>query len=167
MKICGGETLATFQTFVNPGHLLSPKITSLTGITDDMLADAPVISTVLPLLFDFLGSQDETVFVAHNAPFDLSFLTTAAALLGYVWPRYRVVDTVKAARHVLSKDDVINYRLATLASYFQTQVAPSHRALDDELATVDVLYGIIERMGSFGIFTTGQMMDVSLKRKRA
>lgn len=167
VKICGGETLATFQTFVNPGHLLSPKITSLTGITDDMLSDAPVISTVLPLLFDFLGSQDETVFVAHNAQFDLSFLTAAAALHGYVWPRYRVVDTVKAARYVLSKDDVINYRLATLASYFQTQVAPSHRALDDALATVDVLHGIIERMGSFGIFTIGQMMNASSKRNRA
>lgn len=165
VKVCGGQTLGTFQTFVNPGHLLSPKITSLTGITDQMLSDAPSISTVLPLLFDFLGSEDETIFVAHNAPFDLSFLTAAAATHGYVWPRYRVVDTVKAARYVLSKDDVINYRLATLASYFQTKVTPSHRALDDAHATVDVLHGIIERMGSFGIFTIGQMMNASSKRK--
>lgn len=70
-----------------------------------MLADAPVISTVLPLLFDFLRSADETVFVVHNAPFDLSFLTAAAAKHGYAWPKYRVVDTVKAASYVLSKDD--------------------------------------------------------------
>lgn len=166
VKICGGETLGTFQTFVNPGHMLPSKIASLTGITDQMLSDAPVISTVLPLLLEFLGSENETVFVAHNAPFDLSFLTAAAAMHGYTWPRYRVVDTVKAARYVLSKDDVINYRLATLASYFQTQVTPSHRALDDALATVDVLHGIIERMGSFGISTIDQMMSASSKRKR-
>ena len=90
MKICGGETLATFQTFVNPGHLLSPKITSLTGITDDILADAPVISTVLLLVFAFLASQDETVFVAHNAPFDLSFLTTSYVASERVKPQSNI-----------------------------------------------------------------------------
>lgn len=166
VKVCGGQVLGTFKTFVNPGTSLPPFITELTGITDEMLMDAPRIESVLPLLFEFLGSEKTTVFVAHNAPFDLSFLKASAALHGFSWPNFRVVDTVKAARFVLTKDDVPNYQLGTLADYFRTEIAPSHRALDDALATVDVLHGIIERMGTFGITTINQMISAGAKRSR-
>jgi DNA polymerase III epsilon subunit family exonuclease len=166
VKVCGGQVLGTFKTFVNPGTSLPPFITELTGITDEMLVDAPRIESVLPLLFEFLGSERTTVFVAHNAPFDLSFLKASAALHGYSWPNFRVIDTVKAARFVLTKDDVLNYQLGTLALYFRTEIAPSHRALDDALATVDVLHGIIERMGTFGITTINQMINAGAKKSR-
>jgi DNA polymerase III epsilon subunit family exonuclease len=166
VKVCGGQVLGTFKTFVNPGTPLPPFITELTGITDEMLIDAPRIESVLPLLFEFLGSDKSTVFVAHNAPFDLSFLKASAALHGYTWPNFRVIDTVKAARFVLTKDDVANYQLGTLALYFRTEIAPNHRALDDALATVDVLHGIIERMGTFGITTINQMLNAGSKKVR-
>jgi DNA polymerase-3 subunit epsilon len=166
VKVCGGHVLGTFKTFVNPGTPLPPFITELTGITDEMLVDAPKIESVLPLLFEFLGSEKTTVFVAHNAPFDLSFLKASAALHGYSWPNFRVIDTVKAARFVLTKDDVANYQLGTLAIYFRTEIAPNHRALDDALATVDVLHGIIERMGTFGITTIDQMLSAGSKKIR-
>jgi DNA polymerase III epsilon subunit family exonuclease len=166
VKVCGGQVLGTFKTFVNPGTPLPPFITELTGITDEMLVDAPKIEAVLPLLFEFLGSEETTVFVAHNAPFDLSFLKASAALHGYSWPNFRVIDTVKAARFVLTKDDVANYQLGTLAIYFRTEIAPNHRALDDALATVDVLHGIIERMGTFGITTIDQMLSAGSKKVR-
>ena len=166
VKVRGGEVIGTFKTFVNPGTPLSPFITDLTGITDQMLADAPKIETILPLLLEFLGSEKSTVFVAHNAPFDLSFLKASAALHGYAWPNFRVIDTVKAARFVLTKDDVANYQLGTLAVYFRTEIAPNHRALDDALATVDVLHGIIERMGTFGITTINQMLKAGAKKAR-
>ena len=166
VKVCGGQVLATFKTFVNPGTPLPPFITELTGITDEMLVDAPRIESVLPILFEFLGSERTTVFVAHNAPFDLSFLKASAALHGYAWPNFRVIDTVKAARFVLTKDDVANYQLGTLAVYFRTEIAPNHRALDDALATVDVLHGIIERMGTFGITTINQMLSAGAKKAR-
>ena len=166
VKVCGGHVLGTFKTFVNPGTPLPPFITELTGITDEMLIDAPRIESVLPLLFEFLGSDKSTVFVAHNAPFDLSFLKASAALHGYTWPNFRVIDTVKAARFVLTKDDVANYQLGTLAVYFRTEIAPNHRALDDALATVDVLHGIIERMGTFGITTINQMLNAGAKKVR-
>ena len=166
VKVHGGEVLGTFKTFVNPGTSLPPFITELTGITDAMLIDAPRIESVLPLLFEFLGSDKSTVFVAHNAPFDLSFLKASAALHGYTWPNFRVIDTVKAAHFVLTKDDVANYQLGTLAVYFRTEIAPNHRALDDALATVDVLHGIIERMGTFGITTINQMLDAGAKKVR-
>jgi len=166
VKVCGGQVLGTFKTFVNPGTPLPPFITELTGITDEMLIDAPRIESVLPLLFEFLGSDKSTVFVAHNAPFDLSFLKASAALHGYAWPNFRVIDTVKAARFVLTKDDVANYQLGTLALYFRTEIAPNHRALDDALATVDVLHGIIERMGTFGITTINQMLNAGSTKIR-
>lgn len=166
VKVCGGQVLGTFKTFVNPGTALPPFITELTGITDEMLHDAPTIESVLPLLLEFLGSEKSTVFVAHNAPFDLSFLKASAALHGYIWPNFRVIDTVKAARFVLTKDDVANYQLGTLAAYFHTEIAPNHRALDDALATVDVLHGIIERMGTFGITTINQLINARAKKER-
>ena len=166
VKVCGGQVIGTFKTFVNPGTPLPPFITELTGITDEMLIEAPRIESVLPSLFEFLGSDKSTVFVAHNAPFDLSFLKASAALHGYIWPNFRVIDTVKAARFVLTKDDVAIYQLGTLALYFRTEIAPNHRALDDALATVDVLHGIIERMGTFGITTINQMLDAGAKKVR-
>jgi DNA polymerase III epsilon subunit family exonuclease len=166
VKVRGGQVLGVFRTFVNPGKTLPPFISQLTGITDEMLVDAPSIESVLPILLEFLGSEQTTVFVAHNAPFDLSFLKASAALHGYRWPNFRVVDTVKAARFVLTKDDVANYQLGTLATYFRTEIAPSHRALDDALATVDVLHGIIERMGTFGITTINQMLKAGSKKAR-
>jgi DNA polymerase III epsilon subunit family exonuclease len=153
----------TFQTLINPYTPLSPFIVELTGITDQMLAEAPSIETILPLLFEFMGSPEESVFVAHNAPFDISFLKAAATLHGYIWPDFRVLDTVKLARIVLTKDDVANYQLGTLAQYFDTHVAPNHRALDDARATVDVLHGVIERLGTFDIFTINQLLGAGRK----
>jgi DNA polymerase III epsilon subunit family exonuclease len=166
VKVRAGEILGTFQTFINPGTSLPFFISELTGITDEMLSDAPVIESILPLLFEFIGST-ETVFVAHNAPFDLSFLKAASDLHGYIWPNYRVLDTVKAARYVLTKDDVPNYQLGTLAAYFRTTTTPSHRALDDALATVDVLHGIIERMATFEISTIDKLLGAKSKKERS
>jgi DNA polymerase III epsilon subunit family exonuclease len=169
VKVRGGVVCGTFKTFINPHTPLSPFISELTGITDQMLSDAPSIESILPLLLEFLGSTDDTVFVAHNAPFDLSFLKAASALHGYIWPDFKVIDTVKAARYVLSKDDVPNYQLGTLAAYFQTSIAPNHRAFDDAMATVDVLHGVIERMGTFGISTINQMLNAgaTFSRKKS
>jgi DNA polymerase III epsilon subunit family exonuclease len=163
VKVCGGDVKGTFQTLINPYTPLSPFIVELTGITDQMLAEAPSIETILPLLFEFMGSPEESVFVAHNAPFDISFLKAAATLHGYIWPDFRVLDTVKLARIVLTKDDVANYQLGTLAQYFDTHVAPNHRALDDARATVDVLHGVIERLGTFDIFTINQLLGAGRK----
>ena len=163
VKVCGGDVKGTFHTLINPYTPLSPFIVELTGITDQMLAEAPSVETILPMLFDFFGSPEEVVFVAHNAPFDLSFLKAASILHGYIWPDFRVLDTVKLARLVLTKDDVANYQLGTLAQYFDTHVAPNHRALDDAQATVDVLHGVIERLGTFDIFTINQLLSA---RKR-
>ena len=165
VKVCGGEIVGEFQTFVNPQHGLSDFITTLTGITDDMLVDAPTISAVLPDFLEFLGSHKETVLVAHNAPFDLGFLKAAAIENEYPWPQYPVLDTVRIARNVLDRDEVPNCKLSTLATFFGATTSPTHRALDDARATVDVLHGIFERLGTFEVTTLHQLLN--FKRKRA
>ena len=166
VKVRGGEVLGTFQSFVDPGHSLPPFITQLTGITDDMLMSAPFIDEVLPTLFEFLGSPEETVLVAHNSPFDMSFLKAAALVHEYPWPHYATVDTARLARAVLDRDEVINCKLGTLAAFFNAATSPSHRALDDALATVDVLHGIIERLAGHKVKTFEEMRNFPSKKRR-
>lgn len=147
VKTRGGVIQGEFQTLVNPGVDIPPFIASLTGITNSTVANAPDISEVLPMYLNFATG---TVLVAHNAGFDVSFLKAACRNLDYPWPRYEVVDTVRLSRVLLHRDEVPNHKLATLATYFRAQTTPTHRALDDARATVDVLHGLLERAGSFG-----------------
>ena len=160
VKVRGGEILGEFQSFVNPGVPISDFITGLTGITDEMLIDAPKIAEIFPTFIEFLGPQEENILVAHNAPFDIGFLKAAALFLHYPWPAHHVADTARLARYVLTKDDVINCKLATLSEFFNAKTSPTHRALDDARATVDVLHGIIERLGGFGITTVPEFKKV-------
>ena len=166
VKVCGGEEIATFQTFVDPGHPLPFFISELTGITDDMLVSAPYIDEVLPTLFEFLGSTDETVIVAHNSPFDLSFLKAASLAHDYPWPNYLTIDTARLARAVLDRDEVVNCKLGTLAQFFNARVSPTHRALDDALATVDVLHGIIERLAGHDVWKFEELKNFPSTKKK-
>jgi DNA polymerase III epsilon subunit family exonuclease len=166
VKVRGGHVLGTFQSFVDPGHQLPQFITELTGITDAMLVSAPFIDEVLPTLFEFLGSPDETVLVAHNSPFDMSFLKAAALAHEYPWPNYLTIDTARLARAVLDRDEVLNCKLGTLANFFGAQTSPNHRALDDAKATVDVLHGIIERLSGHDVTTFEAMRNFPSRKKR-
>ena len=147
VKVRGGHCLGTFQTLVNPGRAVPPQITVLTGLTDAVLRTAPRIETVLGTLMDFLG---DAVFVAHNASFDLGFVR--AALARDDRPEYRptVVDTAMLARRLL-RDEVPNCTLSTLASRLRLDHTPSHRALDDALATTDLLHLLLERAAGLGV----------------
>ena len=166
VKVKGGEVLGTFQSFVDPGHSLPVFITQLTGITDEMLISAPFIDEILPTLFEFLGSAEETVVVAHNSPFDLSFLKAASKTHEIQWPDYLTVDTARLARAVLDRDEVINCKLSTLAEFFGAATSPNHRALDDAMATVDILHGLIERLAGFDVHNFEQMRNFPSRKKR-
>ncbi|MFI6516599.1 DEDD exonuclease domain-containing protein [Spirillospora sp. NPDC050679] len=148
VKVRAGEVLGDFGTLVDPGAPIPPFITALTGITQQMVVAAPRVERVLPAFLEFARG---CVLVAHNAPFDIGFLKAACAAHGYAWPAFAVVDTVNLARRVLTKDEVPNCKLETLARYFRTPVQPNHRALSDARATVEVLHGLIERLGSYGV----------------
>ena len=165
VKIRGGIRLGEYKTFVNPLAHIPPYITELTGITDQMVAGAPIIDDALPGFLDFCGGHAETVLVAHNAPFDLGFLMAAASDCDISWPDYLVLDTVRLARALIARDEIPNCKLSTLAIFFDTEVKPTHRALDDANTTVDVLYGLLERAGSRDVTTLESLITLSRKRQ--
>ncbi|MDX6227713.1 MAG: polymerase subunit epsilon [Frankiales bacterium] len=169
VKVRGGEVLGTFQTLVNPDQLIPPFIAVLTGITQRMVAEAPRIDAALAAFLDFAR---DTVLVAHNAPFDLGFLKAACTTTGRSWPDFDSVDTAKLARRVLTRDEAPNCKLSTLARLFRTRVTPSHRALADAEATVDVLHGLLDRLGNQGVQSLDELrtyssqVTVAQRRKR-
>lgn len=150
VKVRGGVVLGELATLVDPGRDIPPQIVALTGITSMMVCDAPRIEAVLPAFLEFARGA---VLVAHNAGFDIGFLRAAAARCDISWPRPPVLCTVKLARRVLTRDEAPSVRLSALAQLFGASTRPTHRALDDARATVDVLHGLIERIGNQGVHT--------------
>lgn len=160
VKVRRGEVVGTFQTLVDPGQPVPAFVRLLTGISDDLLAEAPPIGTVLP---SFLEFARDTVLVAHNARFDISFLNAALADRGHEPLPHRVLDTAILARKVLA-GEVPDHRLATLASYLRCAHQPCHRAFADVLATIDVLHHLIERVAGFGVVTLEDLLALSASR---
>ena len=147
IKVRGGECLGTFQTLVNPGRAIPPSITILTGISDAMVVPAPRIDHVLPTLQEFCG---DAVIVGHNVRFDVAFLDAALRRSNRPALRNVIIDTLALARRLV-RDEVPDCRLGTLASRFRLNHQPSHRALDDALATADLLHFLLERASAFGV----------------
>ena len=148
VKVRGGEVLGEYQTLVNPGVSIPPFIAALTGITDRMLAGAPSVTAAVAGFWEFARGA---VLVAHNAPYDISFLRGACERADLPWPAPRVVDTARIARRAIARDEVRNCKLETLSRFFHSPTPPCHRALDDARATVAVLHGLMERMGPLGV----------------
>ena len=160
VKVRGGEVLGEFQTLVNPRTDIPAFIAVLTGITSAMVAQAPPIESALPAFLEFAAG---TVLVAHNAPFDVGFLKHFAAEQGREWPRFEVVDTARLARRVVTRDETPNCKLSSLAVLFNATTTPNHRALADARATVDVLHGLIGRLGSQGVHTLEELNAFTAK----
>jgi DNA polymerase-3 subunit epsilon len=158
VKVRGGEVLGEFQTLVNPVQAIPPFIAVLTGITDAMVAGAPRLGEVMPAFLEFARGA---VLVAHNAPFDVGFLKAGCAQLGLAWPGFEVLDTARLAQRVLTRDEAPNCKLATLSRLFRTEVTPDHRALHDAQATVDVLHGLIGRLGNLGVHSVEELRTFS------
>jgi len=158
VKVRGGEVLGEFQTLVNPATPIPPFIAVLTGITDSMVMTAPPIAAVLPSFLEFASG---CVLVAHNAPFDVGFLRHFAIQHGHPWPRFDVLDTARLGRRVLTRDEAPDCKLATLARVVHASTTPNHRALEDARATVDVLHGLIERLGNLGVHTLEELQTFS------
>ena len=160
VKVRGGEVLGEFSTLVNPHTSIPAFIAVLTGITDSMVASAPPIEQVLGQFLEFAHG---CVLVAHNAPFDVGFLRHFAAEQGRPWPRFEVLDTARLARRVVTRDDVPNCKLSSLAAHFGSTTTPNHRALQDARATVDVLHGLIGRLGGLGVHTLEELATFSAR----
>jgi DNA polymerase III epsilon subunit family exonuclease len=133
-RIRGGRIVDKFLSLVNPEIPIPRFVASLTGISNEMVKTAPVFAHVAPQWLDFVS---ESVLVAHNAPFDTSFLNHE---ISRVYPGHRMVNphlcTVRLARRVFP--DLSNHRLDTIASHFSIPIVSRHRAGSDALATAEI-----------------------------
>ncbi len=148
VKYRGGEEIGRFTTLVNPQCEIPAFITVLTGITNMMVASAPTIDETLEPLLGFIG---DSVLVAHNARFDIGFINAALVRSGRERLMNRVLDTVSLARRLVGAE-VRNCKLSTLAATLGFANQPCHRAINDVLATGDLLHLLIERAAGFGVF---------------
>lgn len=125
VKVENGQITDTFSTFANPGMPIPAKITELTGITDAMVKDAPSQSEAVSAFLEFAG---DNVLVAHNAPFDTSFIRKACENMNREY-NYTSIDTVAISRAILT--DIKNCKLDTVAKYLRLGDFNHHRATDD------------------------------------
>jgi len=145
VKIKEGKIIDTFETFVNPKIPISSFITKLTGIDESMVKDAPSIEEILPKFLEFASNS---VLVAHNANFDVSFIKSKAKKFN-LNVNNAVLDTLELSRHLYK--DLKNYKLDTLADHLQVKLEHHHRAVDDAMATAEIFIKTIDRLKELGV----------------
>ena len=147
MKVKNKEVIDEFSCFVNPERHIPERVTEVTNITDEMVKDAETIEQVFPKMLEFLGDQEETVIVAHNANFDVGFLKQNAKRLGYDFD-YSYLDTLSLAKDLFP--DYKKYKLGKIAENLGIKVEVAHRALDDVDTTVKVFNVMIDMLKEKG-----------------
>lgn len=145
VKVEEGKITDRFSTFVNPGVPIPFRITQLTGITDQMVMDAPGIETVLPQFLEFIG---EAALVAHNASFDVGFIEQNCRYQD-ITPDFTSVDTVAMARILLPT--LSKYKLNVVAGALHISLENHHRAVDDAGATAEIFVRFLEMLEEKGI----------------
>jgi len=166
VKVKDGEIVDYFSTFVNPERPIPPKITEITGITNEMVADADTIKDALPKFLEF---AEDAVLVAHNADFDMKFLRYFANE-NSIEVRNTVVDTLGISRATLK--DIKNHKLNTIAAYFDVSLENHHRAVDDAKATADIFIKFIDVLKEKDVHTLDELNMLgankeAIKKKQA
>lgn len=140
VKVENGQITDTFSTFANPGMPIPAKITELTGINDAMVKDAPSQSEAVSAFLEFAG---DNVLVAHNAPFDTSFIRKACENMNREY-NYTSIDTVAISRAILT--DIKNCKLDTVAKYLRLGDFNHHRATDDAEMLARIFINLCTRL---------------------
>jgi len=155
VRIKAGEIIEEFNTFVNPEQPISKEITDLTGITDEMVKDAPKIKKALRSFLDFAGHD---MLVAHNASFDISFIKRYSELCKYSFTN-PYLDTVAMSRNI--NKDLKNHKLDTLVNFYKIKDFHHHRACDDARALAQIFMNMTEQLKSFGVSTVFEMNETA------
>jgi len=146
-RVRDGEVAEKFETLVNPETPIPPFITQLTGISDDMVADAPKFADIA---HDFLSFIGDSILVAHNSGFDMRFLNSEVAR---VYPDYRVANpclcTVLLSRKLLP--DIVNHKLKTVAEHYSIDLTNHHRASADAYATAHIFVNLLAKLNDGGV----------------
>lgn len=152
VKVENGIITDTFSTFANPEMPIPQKIIQLTGITDDMVKDAPSQSEAVGAFLEFAG---DNVLVAHNAPFDTSFIAKACEDMGREY-NYTSIDTVAISRAILT--DIKNCKLDTVAKFLRLGDFNHHRATDDAEMLARIFINLCQRLtDDYGITKTNDI----------
>lgn len=152
VKVENGVITDTFSTFANPEMPIPQKITQLTGITDEMVKDAPSQSEAVGAFLEFAG---DNVLVAHNAPFDTSFIAKACEDMGREY-NYTSIDTVAISRAILT--DIKNCKLDTVAKFLRLGDFNHHRATDDAEMLARIFINLCQRLtDDYGITKTNDI----------
>jgi DNA polymerase-3 subunit alpha (Gram-positive type) len=155
VKVVNGEIIDKFSVFVNPDEPIPFEIEQLTGINDNMVLDAEPIETILPKFLDFCG---DSVIVAHNASFDVSFIKFQANRLGLEF-QPTVLDTVEIARQLLP--NLNRYKLDTVAKALNISLENHHRAVDDAGATAEIFVRFVQMLRERGVEDLEQLNRMS------
>ncbi|KAB3531599.1 PolC-type DNA polymerase III [Alkaliphilus serpentinus] len=151
VKISEGKVIEEFSSLINPGIPIPAKITELTGITDEMVKNAPSIETVLPRFLEFIG---EVPIVAHNASFDVGFIRENATKMG-LQLKNPVIDTLKLARVLLK--NLKRHKLDVIAKELDIKLDNHHRAVDDAKATAEIFIKFVAMIKGRNINTLGDI----------
>ncbi|MDR1831470.1 MAG: PolC-type DNA polymerase III [Fusobacteriaceae bacterium] len=146
VKLKGTRIVDRFSRFVNPGRPIPPKIQELTGITDQMVANEPAIDEVLPAFLEFAG---DATMVAHNAPFDMGFITRDAKKILGIDFRPSVMDTLTLAKAIYP--GLKSYGLGPLNKLLGLSLENHHRAVDDAQATSLMFTIFLEKYREKGV----------------
>ena len=134
IKCRNWEIIEEFQTLINPERHIPNWIVKLTGITNEMVADAPTINEVMPKFSEFLW---DAIIVWHNVSFDFRFLSYYHYQCMWTYLGNETICTLKIARRLLP--DLPNKKLWTICEYFWITNEKAHRAMWDTRATLKVL----------------------------
>ncbi len=146
-RISGRKIVDSFLTLVNPEIAIPRFVMTLTGISNEMVKEAPLFTDVAPRWLEFVN---DAVLIAHNAPFDTNFLNHE---ISRVYPGHRMINahlcTVTLSRHVIP--GLTNYRLDTIADHFSIPILARHRAGSDALATAEIFLLLLDRLHERGV----------------
>ncbi|MGB7338095.1 MAG: helicase C-terminal domain-containing protein [Phototrophicaceae bacterium] len=136
VRIRDGQVIEEYSTLVNPGFVIPAETTHITGIHQDDLRDAPLLTTVLPDVAAFVGN---TPVIAHNVQFDIGFMRRFGILKSNL-----PIDTFDLASILLPRTP--RYSLSSLAAVFEIDLENAHRALDDARATAILYWHLWEKL---------------------
>lgn len=141
VKVVDGKVIDRFSTFVNPERPIPAEITKLTGITNEMVADAPVITEILPRFLEFC---QDAVLVAHNANFDTGFIRLNAERKCGIEVKNTVLDTLELSRSLLP--ELKKHKLDIVCEQLGVSLEGHHRAVNDAEATAEVFLKFIDML---------------------
>ncbi len=151
VRVRGGEAIDSFQTLINPIRRIPPFIAQFTGITQEMVNDAPTAKEIMPDVMHFI---DDAIVVGHNVGFDIGFLSYEAQLIGRAFPPDGL-DTIPLARRFCP--GLKRFKLDMVASHLNIPTVNRHRALGDATVTAAIFLRILELALQQNISTLGQL----------